>query len=193
MPEDITAIFHQVAEDMGEPHVLVNNAGIYPSHSLLDMPVDAWDAVLTINLRGTFLCTQTFARMRSDAGGGGAVVNLASTAAYSARVGVAHYSASKAAVVMFTKSAAQELGPIGVRVNAVAPGLIEVRDDQVTPEYRDNYLSIIPRGRTGVATDIASAVAYLASDEADFVNGQTLAVDGGFLTGRALVRSGSDD
>lgn len=193
VPEEITAIFAQVEEELGDPGTLVNNAGVYPSHGLLDMTVAAWDQVLTVNLRGTFVCTQTFARRRAAGGGRGAVVNLASTAAYSARVGVAHYSASKAAVVMFTKSAAQELGPLGIRVNAVAPGLIEVRDDQVTPEYRDNYLSMIPRGRTGVATDIASAVAYLVSAEADFVNGHTLVVDGGFLTGRTLVRSSVDD
>ena len=107
--------------------------------------------------------------------------------------GVAHYSASKAGVIMFTKSAAQELGPRGIRVNAVAPGLIVVRDDQVTPEYRDHYLSMIPRGRTGVAGDIASAVAFLVSDRSDYVNGHCLVVDGGFLTGRTLVRSSNED
>jgi len=89
---------------------MVNNAGIYPDHALLDMPVEAWDAVMTVNLRGTFLCTQARQRRQLQ---GGAVVNLASAAAFSARVGVAHYSTSKASVVMFTKSAAQELGRSG--------------------------------------------------------------------------------
>ncbi|MCF3935705.1 SDR family oxidoreductase [Acuticoccus sp. M5D2P5] len=190
--EAIVAVFAKVAAEMGVPAALVNNAGIYPNHALIDMPVEAWDGVMTVNLRGTFLCTQAFARARAAIGGGGAIVNLASAAAFSARVGVAHYSASKAGIVMFTKSAAQEFGPLGIRVNAIAPGLIEVRDDQVTPEYRDNYLSMIPRGRTGVAADIASAAAYLVSPEADFVNGHCLVVDGGFLTGRTLVRSGDD-
>lgn len=190
--EEITEVFGLVNSEMGAPMGLVNNAGIYPSHMLLDMPVEAWDKVMSVNLRGTFLCTQAFARLRSGGGGGGSVVNLASAAGYSARVGVAHYSASKAGVIMFTKSAAQEFGPLGIRVNAVAPGLIEVRADQVTPEYRDDYLSMVPRGRTGVATDISSAVGFLLSNESDYVNGHCLVVDGGFLTGRRLVRSSHD-
>jgi 3-oxoacyl-[acyl-carrier protein] reductase len=118
-------------------------------------------------------------------------VNLASAAAFSARVGASHYSASKAGVVMFTRSAAQELGPLGIRVNAVAPGLIEVRENQVSDAYRDQYLTMIPRGRTGRAPDISAAVAFLLSDAADFVTGECLAVDGGFLAGRALMQSGS--
>jgi NAD(P)-dependent dehydrogenase (short-subunit alcohol dehydrogenase family) len=190
--EEIRSIFAQVSAEMGAPISLVNNAGIYPSHSLLEMPVEAWDSVMAVNLRGTFLCTQAFSRIRAARGGGGVVVNLASTAGYSARVGVAHYSASKAGVIMFTKSAAQELGPLGIRVNAVAPGLIVVRDDQVTPEYREQYLSMIPRARTGVADDIASVVAFLVSDQSDYVNGHCIAVDGGFLTGRTLVRSSDE-
>ena len=132
----------------------MNNAGIYRVHSILDMPVEAWDEVMAVNLRGTFLCTQAFARGLAGRSGG-AIVNLASAAAFSSRIGASHYSASKAGVVMFTKSSAQELGPLGIQVNAVAPGLIEVRKDQVSDEYRDNYLSMIPRGRTGRAPDIA--------------------------------------
>jgi 3-oxoacyl-[acyl-carrier protein] reductase len=188
---DVVATFAAVAADLGAPEVLVNNAGVYPDHALLDMPEAAWDAVLTTNLKGTFLCTQAFARSRVAAGGGGSIVNLASTAAFSARVGASHYSASKAAVVMFTKSTAQELGPHGIRVNAVAPGLIEVREDQVSEEYRKLFLTMIPRGRTGHAGDIAGTVAFLASSAADFINGECIVVDGGFLTGRALIRSSS--
>ena len=187
----VLATFAAVVADLGAPEVLVNNAGVYPDHALLDMPEAAWDAVLTTNLKGTFLCTQAFARSRVAAGGGGSIVNLASTAAFSARVGASHYSASKAAVVMFTKSTAQELGPHGVRVNAVAPALIEVREDQVSEEYRKLFLTMIPRGRTGHAGDIAGTVAFLASSAADFINGECIVVDGGFLTGRALIRSSS--
>lgn len=192
-PEEIAETFPRIGAEMGEPVALINNAGIYPNHSLLDMPVETWDGVVSVNLRGTFLCTQAFARMRSATEGRSTVVNLASAAAFSARVGAAHYAASKAGIVMFTKSAAYELAPLKIRVNAVAPGLIEVRDDQVTPEYRDNYLTMIPRGRTGVAADISAAVAYLVSEDADFVNGHCLVVDGGFLAGRTLVRSSNDD
>jgi NAD(P)-dependent dehydrogenase (short-subunit alcohol dehydrogenase family) len=147
--------------------------------------------VLDVNLKGTFLCAQAFARARVAAGRDGAIVNLASTAAFSARVGAAHYSASKAGVVMLTKSLAQELGPHGIRVNAVAPGLIEVREDQVSPDYKRHFLTMIPRGRTGRAPDVVAAVSFLLSPAADFINGECLVVDGGFLTGRPLLRSDS--
>lgn len=186
----VAAAFAEIADTLGLPSALVNNAGIYPDHSILDMPVEAWDEVMAVNLRGTFLCTQAFARGLAGRSGG-AIVNLASAAAFSSRIGASHYSASKAGVVMFTKSSAQELGPLGIQVNAVAPGLIEVRKDQVSDEYRDNYLSMIPRGRTGRAPDIAGVVAFLLSKDADYVNGECVAVDGGFLTGRPLIRSQS--
>lgn len=186
---EVAAVFQAVATDLGRPQALVNNAGIYPDHGLLDMPEAAWDDVLGVNLKGTFLCTQAFARARVDAGGGGAIVNLASTAAFSARVGASHYSASKAGVVMFTKSSAQELGSHAIRVNAVAPGLIEVREGQVSQEYRAMFLTMIPRQRTGRAGDIAGTVAFLLSPDADFINGECVVVDGGFLAGRPLTRS----
>jgi 3-oxoacyl-[acyl-carrier protein] reductase len=187
----IEATFVAAEKALGPATALVNNAGIYPDNTLLDMPEAAWDAVIDTNLKGTFLCAQRFARMRSMAGGGGAIVNLASTAAYSARIGAGHYSASKAGVAMLTRSMAQEWGAFGVRVNAVAPGLIEVEGDRVTPEYKNNFLPMIPLGRTGQPADVATAVAFLLSDAAAFITGAVLPVDGGFLTGRPLQRSGS--
>jgi 3-oxoacyl-[acyl-carrier protein] reductase len=189
--QEVGAVFDAVAVDLGPPNALVNNAGIYPDHAILDMPEDAWDAVLDTNLKGTFLCSQAFARLRVAAAGGGAIVNLASTAGFSARVGAAHYSASKAGVVMLTKSLAQELGPHGIRVNAVAPGLIEVREDQVSAAYKERFLTMIPRGRTGRAPDVAQVVRFLLSDAADYVTGECILVDGGFLAGRSLLRSSS--
>ncbi len=186
------AVFEAILSDFGIPDALINNAGIYPDDALLDMEVRDWDRVIGTNLRGTFLCTRAFGRARREAGlVGGAIVNFASTAGYSARVGVSHYSASKAGIVMFTKSCAQELAPLGIRVNAVAPGLILVRDDQITPEYRDNYLQMIPRERTGTASDVAGVVRFLLGSDADYVNGECIAIDGGFLAGRALVRAGT--
>lgn len=188
---DVATVFPAIAASLGLPTVLVNNAGIYPDDTLLDMTEAQWDRVLDVNLKGTFLCAQFFARMRIAAGGGGAIVNLASTAAFSARIGAGHYSASKAGVVMLTKSLAQELGPHGIRVNAVAPGLIEVDGDRVTAEYKRNVLPNIPLGRVGQPKDIAELVAFLVSDDAGFINGACVPVDGGFLTGRKLIRAGS--
>jgi len=180
-----------IEADLGPLCALVNNAGIYPDHGFLEMPEEAWDAVHDTNLKGTFLCSQAFARLRVAAGGGGAIVNLASTAAFSARIGASHYSASKAGVVMLTKALAQELGPHGLRVNAVAPGLIEVREDQVSAAYRDRFLTMIPRGRTGAAPDVAGTIAFLLSEDADYITGHCIVVDGGFLAGRPLQRSQS--
>ena len=186
--QQVTDVFASVARDLGLPDALVNNAGIYPSHSILDMPEAAWDSVLGINLKGPFLCSQAFARMRL-APTGGAIVNLASTAAFSARVGAAHYSASKAGLVMLTKSLAQELGPYGIRVNAVAPGLIEVDEGHVSAEYKEMFVRMVPRGRIGRPEDVAAAVGFLLTHAADYINGECIVVDGGFLAGRSLLQS----
>ena len=188
---EVATVFPAIAAALGVPTVLVNNAGIYPDDTLLDMPESQWDRVMDVNLKGTFLCAQAFVRARVAAGGGGAVVNLASTAAFSARIGAGHYSASKAGVVMLTKSLAQEFGPHGIRVNAVAPGLIEVEGERVTADYKRNFMPNIPIGRTGRPADIAELVAYLVSDAAEFITGACVPVDGGFLTGRRLIRAGS--
>lgn len=186
---NIEAIFGQVAHEMGQPEVLVNNAGVFPNMPTLDVTEEFWDRVLNTNLKGSFFCAQTFARGVKQAQRGGVIVNVASTAAFSARIGAAPYSASKAGLVMLTKSLAQEFGPMGIRVNAVAPGLIEVREGLVSQEYRDQFLTLIPSGRTGLSSDISGVVAFLVSDDAEYINGECIAIDGGFLAGRALQRS----
>jgi len=186
----IGATFTAIAAGLGTPTALVNNAGIYPSHTLLEMPESAWDAVLDTNLKGPMVCAQVFARMRVAAGGGGAIVNIASTAAFSSRVGAGHYCTSKAGLVMLTKCLAQELGPHRIRVNAVAPGLIEVEGERVSAAYKQNFLPMIPYGRVGQPDDVARMVAFLASDQADFVTAACVPVDGGFLAGRPLIQAG---
>ncbi len=185
----VTAAFDALEAGLGPAEALVANAGIYPSRDLLDMAEAEWDAVLDTNLKGTFLTCQAFARGRVAAGGGGAIVTLASTAAFSARPGAAHYATSKAGIAMLTRAMAQEWGPHGIRANAVAPGLIEVGSATLTQDYRDAFLPMVPRGRLGEPRDVAQAVVFLLSDAADFINGAVLPVDGGFLTGRALVRA----
>lgn len=188
---DVESVFGEIETALGTPDALINNAGVYPDHALLEMPEAAWDAVIDTNLKGPMLCGQVFARRRVAAGGGGAIVNLASTAAFSARPGAAHYCASKAGLVMLTKCMAMEFGPHRIRVNAVAPGLIEVEGDRVSPDYKRAFLPMIPYGRIGLPEDVARAVAFLASERTDFITGAVLAVDGGFLTGRPLIRAGS--
>lgn len=176
------------AKAAGRLHVLVNNAGIYPDNTFIDMPEDVWDQVIGTNLKGTFLCSQAFVKRLPDTDADAAIVNLVSTAGFSARVGASHYSASKAGVAMLTKSMAQELGPRGIRVNAVAPGLIFLEERPVNPNYAKSYTPMIPTGRVGLPSEVASAVAFLVSKAASYVNGVIVPVDGGFLTGRALVR-----
>lgn len=189
-PVEIAAVLEAVAADLGEPLGLVNNAGIYPDTPALEMSEADWDSVLDINLKGTFFACQAFARRRKELGGGGSIVNLASTSAFSARIGAVPYAASKAGVVMLTKGLALEFQSLDLRVNAVAPGLVEVREGQFSDGYRDQFRTMIPRGRIGRPDDIAGAVSFLLSPTADFVNGECLVVDGGFLAGRPLQRIG---
>ena len=186
---EIQSVFALVERKMGPLEVLINNAGLYPNHPSLEMTETQWDDVFDTNLKGTFFCCQAFAQAAVRNNSRGAIVNLASTSAFSARPGAAHYAASKAGVVMLTKSLAQEFGAQGIRVNAVAPGLIEVGKANVSAAYRDQFTTMVPSGRTGTPADIASVVSFLISPAADYVNGECIVVDGGFLTGRTLQRS----
>ncbi len=187
--DQIAEVFARAADDLGTLSALVNNAGIYPNHPALEMTEAEWDAVLDTNLKGTFFCCQAFARAAAGDKAPRAIVNLASTSAYSARPGAAHYGASKAAVIMLTKSLAQEFGPLGIRVNAVAPGLVQVDRANVNESYRKQFVNMVPSGRVGHPADIAGVVLFLVSPAAAYVNGECIIVDGGFLTGRMLQNS----
>jgi 3-oxoacyl-[acyl-carrier protein] reductase len=189
--DDIKRKFAEMEEQMGIPFALVNNAGVYPDSSLLEAPEELWDNVLDTNLKGAFLCAQRVARMITVNGLSGVIVNVASTAGVSARVGASHYSASKAGLIMLTKSLALELGAQGIRCNAVVPGLIDVGSKQVSEDYQQSYVRKIPTGRIGSPDEVANVVEFLISDRSSYINGTCIPIDGGFLAGRDIGRSGN--
>lgn len=173
-----------VAALPANPVLLVNNAGIARFGPLLTLPAAEWRAALEVNLTGTFLVGRAVAA-RMIEGGEGAIVNVASINGIAAAPNAGAYTASKAGVVKLTEHMALEWGAAGVRVNCVAPGLINAgMSDAINadPEVRRLREARVPQGRLGTAEDVADAVLFLASPRASYVSGQTLAVDGGITT-----------
>jgi 3-oxoacyl-[acyl-carrier protein] reductase len=171
-------------EAFGRLDVLVNNAGTYPVHPLLEMSELEWRSVLDSNVTSVHLMTQAAARrMIAQERPGGAIVNIASIEASNPAPGHAHYGSAKAAVVMHTRSAAAELGRQGIRVNCVSPGLIDREGlAQAWPDGVKRYLDAVPLGRLGQPADVADACLFLASPLAGWITGAELVVDGGILT-----------
>ncbi len=166
----------------GRLDILVNNAGITRDNLLLRMSAEEWDAVLDLNLRGTFLITKAAMRpmMKQRAG---RIVNVSSIAGVVGNAGQANYSAAKAGVIGFTKTVAREMASRNITVNAVAPGFIPTDLTDVLPqEVKDALLKQIPLGRFGAVEDVANAIAFLVSDDASYITGQVLIVDGGMVT-----------
>ena len=176
---DVRALFEETASQLGPVDILVNNAGTYPMHSLLDAPADAWQAVLDASVRTTHLCTQAAARVMKDRDGG-SIVNVASIEGLRPAPLHSHYNAAKGGVLMYTQSAALELGEHGIRVNAVSPGLIW-RDgiEQAWPEGVSRFESKAPLSRLGRPDDIADACLFFASEQSRWITGANLVVDGG--------------
>lgn len=164
--------------------ILVNNAGVTSTYHLFDLPEAEWDRVLSVNLKGVFLCSQAVGRVMAQAGGG-VIINISSQLGEVVRPNKAHYVSAKGGVKQLTKALAVDLAPRGIRVNAVAPGPIETElaapllND---PTIRAEFLERLPLGRLGQPDDLVGAILYLASDAASFVTGTTLVVDGGYLT-----------
>jgi 3-oxoacyl-[acyl-carrier protein] reductase len=186
--DQVEAMVAAVVERWGRVDVLVNNAGIAAHAAFLDITDADWDRILDVNLRGTFLCSQVAAGRMVAQGTGGSIVNIASTNGTRGQPGLAPYGASKAGIINLSQSAALELGEYGIRVNALCPGTIwnEMSAEAGMPEsYWDELASYTAVNRLGAPADIAAAAAYLASDDAGFVTGSVLVVDGG-LTARQL-------
>ena len=167
---------------LGRPHVLVNNAGIYPRGAALDIPFETWLLTLRINLAGPFLCARTFARgMLED--GGGRIVNIASGRAFEGAVGGSNYAASKGGVVTLTRSLAKEWAPT-IRVNAIVPGVTDTdqpRGAGLTSEQVRARGKANPLGRIGEPEDVANAIVFLVSPLAGYITGQSLCVNGGAI------------
>lgn len=168
-----------VIKTEGSMDILVNNAGITRDGLLMKMSEEDYDTVLDTNLKGTFHCIR-FAARQMLRQRGGRIINLSSVSGILGNAGQANYSASKAGVIGLTKSAARELASRGITVNAVAPGFIETEMTAVlTEKVRESAVAQIPMGAFGTAEDVAEAVAFLASDSARYITGQTIHVDGG--------------
>ena len=179
--ETVNACITEVVKVFGKVDIMVNNAGITKDTLLVRMSDDDWDAVLRVNLKGTFLFSRAVAKVMMKQRSG-AIVNIASVIGLIGNAGQCNYAASKAGVIALTKSTAKELASRGVRVNAIAPGFISSKmTDALSQEVRDQMMANIPLARFGEPSDIAKAVVFLASDEASYVTGQTLSVNGGMV------------
>ena len=178
----VEAMFETVVERFGRLDILVNNAGMQVWAPLLELAEEDWDRVIDTNLKGCFLCTQQAARHMKDHGGG-RIVNIGSGCNKVAFPNLVSYTASKGGMEQFTKVAAVELGAHGITVNCVAPGAILIeRTALESDDYAGKWGRLTPMGRVGQPSDVAEAVAFLCTDAAEFVTGQTLLVDGGLFT-----------
>lgn len=185
---EVEEMVAQTVKEFGKVDILVNNAGIAGTKPFLEMTEEDWDKVLDINLKGQFLCAQSAVKEMVKQKSG-RIINLASIAAGQTGVGFAqsaHYCASKGGVTAMTEAMAVEFAPLGINVNAIGPGIIEtaMTEDFLADEKMKQWLlSRIPKGRFGKPEDVAAVAVFLASDEADYVNGATIFVDGGYLAG----------
>lgn len=179
--ESTVEAFSKTKAEHGSIDVLVNNAGITRDGLLMRMDEDAWDLVLKINLKGTFLMSKAVVRTMLKQKGG-SVINIASVIGLMGNAGQANYAASKAGIIGFTKSFAKEFGRKGIRSNAIAPGFINSDMTAVLPDkVKEQMLAQIPLNSFGNPRDVANAVVFLASDKASYITGQVLTVDGGMV------------
>ncbi len=179
--EDVDRIFKTIKEEFGQLDVLVNNAGITRDGLLIRMKEESWDAVLSTDLKSDFLTIKTAAQMMMRKKKG-SIINIASVVGIMGNIGQANYAAAKAGVIGLTKACAKELAARNIRVNAVAPGFIATDMTDAIPEKnKEAMLTAIPLGRMGLAEDVAKAVSFLASDDASYITGQVLKVDGGMV------------
>jgi NAD(P)-dependent dehydrogenase (short-subunit alcohol dehydrogenase family) len=179
--KDVDTMFEKILSAFGKIDTLVNNAGVQVWKPLLEVEEADWDRVLATNLKGCYLCTQRAAHHMKQRGSG-AIINIGSGCNRVPFPNLSAYTASKGGIEMFTKSAAMELGPFGIRVNCVAPGAIETdRTKAEVADFAKSWSALTPLRRIGTTDDVACAVEFLLGENASFITGQTLAVDGGLF------------
>ena len=188
LESDVARMVAATLHALGGIDVLINNAGTARRDPFLAIAADDWDRIVAVNLRGMFLVAQAVSRHMVERSGGGVIINMSSTNGLAGEEDYAHYNASKGGVLLLTKTMAVELGSHGIRVNALCPGYIrtplnEVISDSIGgAEFETAYTSArIPLGRAGRAEEVAAAYAFLASDDASFIHGTALVIDGGQL------------
>ena len=181
--DQVDRFFDDVSADLGIPDLLVNNAGVQTWASFIDLQECDWDRTIRTNLKGSFLCTQKYAKLLIGEGKPGSVVMIGSGSNKVPFPELVDYSVSKGGIENLTQIAATELGKYAIRVNCVAPGAIEIERTRLeSPEYAKTWSAVTPLGRVGTTTDISCAVEYFADDLSSYVTGQTLYVDGGVFT-----------
>jgi 3-oxoacyl-[acyl-carrier protein] reductase len=177
----IANVFKEIAEKYIKIDILVNNAGITKDNLIMRMKESDWDAVINVNLKGTFICTQKLSRYLLKQKSG-CIVNIASVIGIMGNAGQANYAASKGGVIALTKSSAKEFASRGIRVNAVAPGFIETEMTQHLPaDVIESYSAAIPLQKMGSVRNVADLCLFLASEEAEYITGQVINVDGGLI------------
>ena len=177
----IAEVFKEIYKKFGKIDVLINNAGITKDGLIMKMKESDWDAVMNVNLKGTFICTQKVSRYMLKQRDG-VILNIASVIGLMGNAGQANYAASKGGIIALTKSTAKEFSSRNIRVNAIAPGFIETEMTKQLPEdVVKKYAEVIPLNRMGKPKDVANLCIFLASDMANYITGQTIQVDGGLI------------
>lgn len=174
----------RIREVWGAPDILINNAAIYRRNELLKMSLEEWNEAMDVNVTAPFLLTQLLANQMIAEGKKGSIINMSSGAAVNTQIGGGYYSTGKAALAMLTRAFALELAPYNIRVNSVGPGFAPGSEvSTLSPEYIQNMISTIPLGRTSGPNDAPMAILFLCSEQASFITGAMLAVDGGRTAG----------